>query len=110
MLRIKYFEEFKGDQPFVVILADKQALKMAYDFFKDKQGALLNDRTITEFSDVSSLEDNRLYLTPDECQEIAQHFKNLHDSPEPGHAYFDTETLGDEIEIIISHMEYTDLF
>lgn len=110
MLRIKYFEEFKGEQPFVVILADKQALKKAYDFFKSKQGAFLDDRTVTEFSDISPLANSRLYLTPDECQEIAEHFRNLHDSPEPGHAYFDTEALGDEVEIIISHMEYIDLF
>ena len=110
MLRIKYLEEFKNDQPFIVILADTRTLKNAYDFFKNQQGAFLNDRAITEFSELSPLESSHLYLTSDECQGIAELFRAMAVDDKAGHVYFDTEALGDKAEIIISHMEYTDLF
>ncbi len=110
MLRIKYFEKFKGDHPFIVVVSDKEGLSSAYDFFKSKEGAFLNDPTITEFSDVTPLDNEMLRLNREECQEIAQHFKNLNDTNKAGHFYFDTKALGNEIEIIISYLEYNDLF
>ena len=110
MLRVKYFEKFKGDNPFLVVISDKQGLSVAYHFFKDKQGAFLNDSAVTEFSKITPLDADNLFLNSNECQEIAQHFKNLDDANEPGHAYLDTEALGDEIEMIISYGEYNGLF
>jgi len=110
MLRIKYFDEFKNGNPFVVVLADKEGLRAAYNFFKNKQGAFLNDNSITEFCDLATLDDNSLYLNRKECKEISKHFKNLDNINDSRHAYFDTEALGDEIEVIISYLEYDDLF
>lgn len=110
MLRVKYFESFKNDHPFIVVISDKKGLNAAYEFFRHKKGAFLNDAAITEFSDISPLSQEKLYLNPRECKEIAQHFENLSSVGEARHAYFDIEALGDEIEVIISYLEYDDLF
>ena len=110
MLKIKYFEKFKNDEPFIVITSDKEGLEAAYNFFKDQHGTFLNDNSITEFCEIEPLEDNNLYLNYKECEEIAVHFKNLYDIDESRHAYFDTEALGDDIEIIISYEEHDNLF
>ena len=69
-----------------------------------------NDSKITEFSDITKLNNNSLYLNPKECQEIAQHFNDLYNINEARHVYFDIEALGNEIEVIISYLEYNDLF
>ncbi|MEM7617631.1 MAG: hypothetical protein AAF195_04545, partial [Pseudomonadota bacterium] len=106
MLRIKYFEEFKNGQPFIVVISDREGLKSANEFFKTKKGAFLNDSKITEFSDITKLNNNSLYLNPKECQEIAQHFNDLYNINEARHVYFDIEALGNEIEVIISYLEY----
>jgi len=110
MLRIKFFEEFKNDLPFVVIISDKEGFAAAYNFLKDREEAFLTNQEITEFSDISPLAEDALYLNREECQELARHFKNLSESDEPSHIYFDIEALGNDIEIIASFKEYESLF
>ena len=110
MLRIKYIEEFKNNLPFVVILADKEGLTKAYNFFNNKEGAFLDDMSITEFSDIAPLTSDKLYLNKSACSDIAQLFKNLTSSDDPGHMYFDSEALDNNAEIIISYKEYDNLF
>jgi len=109
MLNIKYIQEFKAGYPYLVVTSDRQGFLDAYDFFRNKPGGLLNDKSITGYCDLGALQSNSLYLTPDECAEIAGHFKNVISSGKPQHAYFDTKALRDA-EIIISYLEYDDLF
>ena len=109
MLNIKYIEEFKAGHPYLVVTGDKQGFIDAYNFFRNKPGGFLNDKAVTGRSDLGALRSNSLYLTPEECVEIADHFKNVIASEKPQHAYFDTKALPD-IEIIISYREYDDLF
>jgi hypothetical protein len=110
MLRIKYFDSFKNNSPFIVVVADKEGLNAAYDFFRHNDRVFLNEESITEFSDIAPLERAMLYLNSTECKEIAQHFRNIYAIDKPGHAYFDTEALGEKIEIIISYLEYDEFF
>ena len=110
MLKIKYFESFKDDLPFVVITSDREGLISASRFFGQQNGAFLNDASVTEFSDVAPLQKQQLYLNAIECKKLAQHFRNLYEINEARHSYFDIEALGDEIEVIISFMEYDNLF
>lgn len=110
MLKIKFIEKFKNDQPFLVIVSDKEGFNQASQFFGGKQGAYLNDKSITDFYRISPLDTTHMYLNPDECKEIARHCRNLAESEIPQHAYMDSIALGDDIEIIISYQEYDDLF
>jgi hypothetical protein len=109
MLNIKYIEEFKAGDPYLVVTSDKQGFLNACNFFRNKPGGFLNDKSITGRSDLGALQSSSLYLTPEECVEIADHFKNVVSSGKPQHAYFDIKALPD-IEIIISYLEYDDLF
>jgi len=110
MLKIKFFKEFKAGQPFLVVISNKEGFQDAHDFFVNKKGAFLNDQGITEFSDISPLDKNSLRMSEKECHDISERFKNLYESGEPGHVYFDIVALGDEVEVIISYNEYDDLF
>ncbi len=109
MLRIKYFDAFKGENPFLVILGNPDVFLAAHDFFMNKREAYLNDPLITGYSEIAPLSRFRFYLTAEECKQIAEHFKHLGESDEPGHIYFDTAALED-IEVLISQGEYDHLF
>ncbi len=109
MLRVKYFEEFKNSYPFVVVVCDREGLKAAYDFFGQRQSALLCDEAVVEYCDIAPLQETALAMNAKECHAIAEHFINLYKANRSGHAYFDIEALGD-IEVIISYDEYDDLF
>ena len=110
MLRIKYFENFLSDEPYIVVICDNQGLQKASDSFASQDGAFLNDPSITEYSHITPLQQESLYLSPSECRNIARHFQQLSKSNTPGHSYFDIEALGDEIEVIIYSGEYENLF
>ena len=47
MLNIKYIEEFKAGYPYLVVTSDRQGFLDAYDFFRNKPGGFLNDKSIT---------------------------------------------------------------
>lgn len=110
MLRIKYFSSFKNNHPFLVVIATKDGLRRAYEYFGNSKGAYLNDPEVTEFCNIAPLTRDHLFLSSEECAAIAQHFKDLYDLGAPRHAYFDTVALGDQIEMIISIGEYEGLF
>lgn len=109
MLRIKYIEDFKNDEPFIVILGDTESFELAARFFEDKDGAVLDDQAITEYVNLAGLSDSSLHLTAEECNDIAEHFRNLAASDKPCHAYFDIEAQPDA-EVLISYQEYDGLF
>lgn len=108
MLRIKYIDAFKNNLPCLIITGDNESFSKAYEFFKDKPWAFLDDDAIVEKVEVGALAKEALFLTSYECGKIAEHFRNLAASEEPRHAYFDSEALG-EAEIIISMGEYDSL-
>lgn len=109
MFRIKYFEEFEGGYPFLVILCDKEGLRAAHEFFLHRKSGYLNDPALAESSDIVPLSQEHCYLNAQECNDISEHFKNLSEAAHPCHAYFDTQALGDKIEIMISYNEYGEL-
>ncbi|PZP85284.1 MAG: hypothetical protein DI582_06220 [Azospirillum brasilense] len=110
MLRMKFFEEFKNGYPFLVIIGDKEGLGAAYRFFASQKEGYLNEPSLVSEADIAPLEQSALFLTEQECEEIAEHFKNLSLADTPSHAYFDTQALGDEVEVMISYGEYEKLF
>lgn len=110
MLRIKYFEEFRANEPSLVVLSDKEGLKNAYEFLRNQREAYLDNSVITSFSEIYPLPREALHLTTSDCQKIAPKCIALHKTGNAGHDYFETKALGEEIEGIISYGEYEDLF
>lgn len=109
MMNIQYIPDFKAGQPFLVITGDEQGFLKAASHFCNISGGLLNDKAITDRCDVSLLKSGSLYLTENECKEIASHFQNVVKSGEPRHAYMDIAALPD-VELIISYKEYASTF
>ncbi len=109
MLRVKYIENFINSQPFVVIVSDRYGFQKAHDYFSKQNGAYLCDQRITNYCEVAPLNPEGLYLNAGECVAIANIFKTLIDNDVPKHDYLDIMALP-KIEIIISYLEYTDLF
>ena len=110
MLRVKYIEDFQDGCSFIIVLAAKDDLRVARDFFENVESAYLDDTRITEFNDIEMLSRDMIYLDTQECREISERFGDLYEFAKSGHSYFDTKALGDDIEIIISYNEYDDLF
>lgn len=109
MLEIRYIENFQNNFPFLVIVGDKDDMLVAQEFFESADGAYLDDPRITGFIEIGNLSRDRISLNNEECRGIAESFESLANSNESGHHYFDTQALGDEIEIIISCGEYDNL-
>lgn len=109
MLRIKYFELFKGGQPYLVIVGDTASFRKAHLFLKGKTQASLSDPAMTSSADISSLSKGALTLNQIECQELAQKFETLSRATKPCHDYADIEAL-QEAEILIAYGEYDRLF
>jgi hypothetical protein len=108
MLNIQYIPYFRAGQPFLVITGDEQGFLKAASHFRNISTGLLNDKAITDRCDVSLLKSGPLYLTENECKEIANHFENVVASGEPRHAYMDIAALP-AVELIISYKEYASL-
>lgn len=109
MLRIKYIENFKNDQPFVVVVSDRHGFQKAYEYFSQQNGAYLCDQLVTDFCEIAPLKQEELHLTASECRGIANIFKDLISDDRPKHDYFDIEMLP-KIEIIISYLEGENIF
>lgn len=109
MLKIKYIEQFKAGEPYIIIAGTKEDFISAAHYFKVKHGAFLNDSTIMESYGLNNLEDSSLVITAEECNDIADRFMRVVSTGEPQHIYYDTVALGN-IEIIISYLEYDKLF
>ncbi|MBL0319870.1 MAG: hypothetical protein IPP74_11365 [Alphaproteobacteria bacterium] len=109
MLKIKYIENFKENHPYLLIVSTKEGFLNASNFFINKKGVFLNDKNITGICDIGSLNNSNLLLTEDECKKISECFKQVVYAGEPRHIYIDINALAD-VEIIISYLEYDDLF
>lgn len=110
MLRLRYFEKFRGGHPFIVIIGDRDGMQRAHDFFSRQGSSSLHDSQVMDFYDLNGLIPERLSLSDQEASDIAELFLGLARSTTAAHIYFDTTALGDDIEILISYGEYDNLF
>ena len=106
MLKIKCFRNFKGGDHVVVVGEDEDYLR-ASEFLHNKEFAYLNDPKIAIYYETSIISNENLYLTKEECQGLVEIFYSLGIRRTGGcHYYFETQALGEEVELLISHHEY----
>ena len=107
MLKVKYFKEFKNHEPFIVVDGTSEDYLRAAQFLENKRSAYLNDSEISTYYESSSISSKELYLTRQECLDLAEIFYDLSTRNKSGcHDYYQTQALGEDIELLITYYEY----
>lgn len=109
MLKIKYYDKFKGDENFLLVTGDTNSYQKAISSLENLDSCLLPTSDFIILEDLGPIDPETLFLTQEECRSLKKICQSLLTQGKAAHDYFSTQSLPD-VDFLISYGEYKTTF